>query len=291
MKKQETIISMLAVTLITLGIVIAGSTAETPKASPQTTSDFAKTSVKILNLKKDRGGSGSILRSSSGGSDILTNEHVCSLLDKGGVILRESEEFLVVAYKTYEIHDLCLVRVKENLEVNLNVAPSTPVKFQSAITSGHPALLPHVLSRGDFSGIELVDVLVGIQPCKGNEPVEDMLNCLFMGGLPIVRSYEAQLVSATILPGSSGSAVFNALGEISGVVFASRSRELSYALIVPHSYVKDFINIESTIAYKYPNNKRVVSTSKVESNIKGCNKMIIKNRLCDKYATTMLWEK
>ena len=53
-----------------------------------------------------------------------------------------------------------------------------------------------------------------------------------------------QLVTGLVLPGSSGSAVFDYKGYIGGVVFASGSRELYYALVVPYTFVKFFLEYE-----------------------------------------------
>ena len=63
--------------------------------------------------------------------------------------------------------------------------------------------------------------------------------------MPILKTYDSQHTSALVLPGNSGSAVFNSDGEIAGLVFASGSRELHYGIIVPHEYVKFFVEHES----------------------------------------------
>jgi hypothetical protein len=48
-----------------------------------------------------------------------------------------------------------------------------------------------------------------------------------------------------IMGGSSGSAVLNENGELSGVVFAGEGKGFSYAFIVPYEYVARFIREES----------------------------------------------
>lgn len=56
-----------------------------------------------------------------------------------------------------------------------------------------------------------------------------------------MTAYESITVSAIIMGGSSGSAVLNANGELSGVVFAGQGNGLSYAFIVPYEYVSMFL--------------------------------------------------
>lgn len=209
---------------------------------PSSVEEYARTSVKVLS-NKGGGGSGVILKSTPSYSIILTNNHVCEGVVNGGIIEREGYQYKVSAYKKSKEHDLCEVKVNADLGVNTEVADEAPRQYSSAIISGHPALLPHVLTKGSFSGRMNVNVMVGVRPCSNEEIQKYGFQCLF--GMPILVSYDAQLVSATILPGSSGSAVFNDDGEIAGLVFASNSRELSYAIIVPQEYVQEFVSSEA----------------------------------------------
>jgi hypothetical protein len=223
------------------------------KQTPKVAKEFAKTSVMILDNNKMSGGSGVILRSNMAVSEILTNKHVCRLTQGGGYVVRGETEYLVHSIKKYPDHDLCLVKVFGNLGVNTKVAALTPTTFQPAYISGHPALLPHVLTTGNFSGNQIINLVVGFKPCKKEEvgiyTEDEILYCIFFGGIPILQSFESQLVTGTILPGSSGSGVFNDKGEISGVVFAGKGRGLGYAFIVPHQYVVDFIETEKNYPY------------------------------------------
>jgi V8-like Glu-specific endopeptidase len=45
----------------------------------------------------------------------------------------------------------------------------------------------------------------------------------FVGGIPDIMQYDSTLVTATIMPGSSGSGVYNENKELAGVVFAGRA--------------------------------------------------------------------
>jgi hypothetical protein len=221
-----------------------------PTLRPRTTAEFAKTSVMIRMLNKLSGGTGVILNSTPTGSVILTNKHVCEVIHNGGLVTTtDGRDYDVKKYKEYPKHDLCLVSVKEDLGVITAVAEKAPVLYSRAKISGHPRLLPHVLAEGDFSDYEVIEVLIGMKPCTG-APGEDMMSCFFYGGMPIVKKYESELVTALIMPGSSGSAVFNASGEIENLVFAGAGQGLSYAFTVPHKYVSDFVKNEAKYKWK-----------------------------------------
>jgi S1-C subfamily serine protease len=211
---------------------------------PTTAEEFAETSVKILNMRETGGGSGVILRSSKEGSEILTNRHVCEIAEKGGWVISRQGKHSVMAIKKSDQHDLCLVQIKEDLHVATEVAEKSPKFGDEAIVSGHPKLYPHTISRGTFSDRMSVDIMVDVRDCTKEEINKDPFTCLLMG-FPIIKTYDAQHTSALILPGNSGSAVFNSDGKIAGLVFASGSRELHFGIIVPHQYVKFFVDVEA----------------------------------------------
>ena len=214
---------------------------------PETAAEFAKTSVKVVSLAGNSGGSGVILSSTPFGSKILTNKHVCRVVERGGYVIHEGREYLIDTYKKYPKHDLCMLSVIYDFGVTTEVADSRPNEFSKASVSGHPGLMPPVLTKGYFSGRERIRLLVGFKKCTEKTPSKYFLYCMIFGGIPIVESFQAQLVTATILPGSSGSGVFNKDGELSGLVFAGRGKGLMYAYIVPHEYLVDFIKSEHEI--------------------------------------------
>jgi S1-C subfamily serine protease len=201
------------------------------------------------------GGTGVIISSSKNNSRILTNAHVCELIKNGGLIRSERTKGIVKTYQISRIHDLCLITTNTNFKVNTVLANAEPDTYDDAVISGHPHLLPNIVTYGHFSQKELVVIMTKLRPCK----IEDTMNadtapyCQIFGGIPVVRQFEAQVVSATIMPGSSGSAVFNSKGEISGLVFAG-SGNFGYAMIVPYEYIANFFDVELLeIPVKYPN--------------------------------------
>lgn len=187
---------------------------------PTTNQELDKVTVMITNLTGDSGGTGVIYRSSPSKSLILTNGHVCRLLQDFGGIVEGSDhkKHYVTKYRTYAKHDLCLVEVQVNYSINISIAEDSPIFGEDAVITGHPILLPTIVTRGHTS--------------------ERVIFPIFDDGI-IIR--EALVVSATIMPGSSGSGVFNKGGELIGVVFAGQG-SLGYALCVPLEYIHDFLD-------------------------------------------------
>lgn len=217
----------------------------TPTIKPTKYSEFAKTAVMITRLDGRSGGTGVILESRRNESKVLTNKHVCEVVRNGGIVRTDAKSAFVKYYQESEIHDMCVITVATNFKVNTVVADESPEPYDISVVSGHPSLYPTVINNGHFSEKQFVSILVGFKKCTEEDWKDSNkgMLCFFLGGLPIIRTYEAQLTSNMIMPGSSGSAVFNERGEISGLVFAGREG-LSYALIVPHEYVAAFLKYE-----------------------------------------------
>lgn len=227
-------------------------------APPVKSNDVHLNSVKVTNIKGDHGGTGIILTSSDENSYVLTNAHVCGVVENGGMVSGNAGNFLVSGYKKSEHHDLCMIQVAANLGYNTVVASRPPNLYGEAATiSGHPALYPNVISKGEYSGKDIIVILVGFKPCTEDQ-IQDpnsALFCALLGGIPILKQYQSTLVSATIMPGSSGSGVYNSNNELSGVVFAGAGN-LGYAWTVPYEDMKNFLNEEHrTLKFEKPTNE------------------------------------
>lgn len=242
-----------AALMITLGIATLFIGARgTDVSLPQNNKEFAKSTVSITAFDRKSGGSGVILYSSSAESWVLTNKHVCELIQVGGLVNTDQSSYKISYYKLYKAHDLCLVKVPYNLHVNSRIAQEAPDTYDTLITTGHPALLPTIISRGHFSSVIDIPLMVATAPCTGDEEGEAGLMCMFYGVRPIIKVFKGQSVSALIMPGSSGSGVFNDRGEIAGLVFAGPGNGIGYGFIVPHSYIKDFIISSPNIKWIKP---------------------------------------
>lgn len=223
--------------------------------------DFAKATVMITG--GDHGGTGVILSSSDKSSEILTNRHVCDILVEGGIVTADSgKQYPVQSYKRSNQHDMCLVKVAANLGVYTKVAESAPVPYEEVTISGHPSLYPTIITKGYYSQKYSAIINSGVQKCTEQDlRSSNALLCIMFGGLPILKKYDTQVVSATIKGGSSGSAVYNSNGELTNLAFAG-AEGLSYALTVPFEYIKAFLDKESKILpEETPNNTTVFSVS------------------------------
>lgn len=239
--------------LFTLGFILGGLLAYKVSqtglinntVNPTTNQELAEVSVMVTRMDGRSGGSGVILHSDSTGSEVLTNGHVCGVVKNGGKLITASKVAIVSSYKLSRYHDLCLISTKENLGVSTKVAKSPPQPEDDAIVSGHPNLFPTIITRGHFTEHVTIPVMTGIRPCTKEEEEGDLsLVCMFLGGIPVVKIYDSQIVSSTIMAGSSGSPVFNSSGQIAGLIFAG-SGDLSYGFIVPQQYVRYFVEVES----------------------------------------------
>lgn len=241
----------------------------------------SQVTVMITNYSGSAGGSGVIIQNNPTKSLVLTNSHVCGLVAKsGGLIKHDTGDYFVTGTMQSTQHDLCVISVAADLKNSVKIAGEVPELYTEAIVTGHPALLPNIISKGHFGNKQIVRVLTGVKPCTE----EDFKNpnnigmCLFLGGFPIIKTFESQIVSALIQAGSSGSAVLNSNGELSGLVFAGAGNGLSYASIVPYQYIISFLYGEFDVnKLVKPSNEMVLSADqKEESRISSIHEAIKK---------------
>ncbi len=221
---------------------------------PQNDAEYAKTSAMITLDTRRSGGSGVILKSTALESLILTNKHVCGLVQIGGSVHTDQGTYPVHSFRVYKKHDLCLIKVLADLHENTKVAEEAPKSYSGVTIAGHPALLPTIITKGHFADHMQIQLMVDTEECDGTETDQDAMMCAFTGVKPILQTYEAQPVTATIMAGSSGSGVFNDKGEVAGLVFAG-SEGLSYGFIVPYEYVRDFLSHVKAYPEQFPDSK------------------------------------
>jgi len=261
---------------------------------PKTVPDFYKTSVRVYNIQMNSGGTGSIFRSYSNASHILTNKHVCALIKPGGYINYKNKDYIITHYKEFKRHDLCLIRIGTGLDVNLNVSQTISKTSQTVYVSGHPNLLPHIVTKGHISDNMDIQIIVGNRKCTKEEAIIDPARCAFFGGMPVIETSESTVVSNLIKPGSSGSAVFNRSGEIVGVVYAGSGRGFSHGFIVPHIYLLYFVQNAHRQPWIRVSAKDKTDES-VESNFnyESCRGIITKpiKTICDQVQDSLIWRK
>jgi len=207
--------------------------------------DYSKATVMITNQDETSGGTGVILKSKSSASYVLTNSHICAILEGGGLIHTWKGKFTPQKYVKSKLHDLCMVKLNTDLEVNTKIAAKAPKVNEHITVAGHPYLLPLIFSTGHTSKDLTISMWAETEKCTKKDYEDYGFICWWFDGMPVIRTYDTKVVSATIAPGNSGSAVYNSSGEIVGVVFAGYGRGLSHGIVVPHSYVKNFVSKES----------------------------------------------
>jgi hypothetical protein len=299
-RKIETSLTVRSKVLIalTLGVTLAGLL--TVVLAP--TTDPVYNTVMITNLTGTSGGSGVVISSSDTSSLVLTNAHVCGLVEvHGGIVKNNKHSFNVLATKSSNNHDICLLKAGGDFETNTSIASRAPVQFyEKAIVSGHPALYPTTVTSGHFSGIQNIMLITGFRQCTAKDLEDYGVICVILGGkIPLIRQYPAMLVTATIMGGSSGCVVYNESGEVSGLVFAGQG-SFGYALTVPYVAVKDFIDVEQyTLDFKtvsqYVDLKALLQKDKADSDDHRALKDYCKGRteseiFCET-ATDSLWRK
>jgi S1-C subfamily serine protease len=244
MKNLKKKLSKKAKAALALAAVIVLAVALHPSIKPQ---DIVSNSVTITNIAGTSGGSGTVLHSSETYSEVLTNSHVCNVVKHGGKVTGPAGSFLVASFGQSKVHDLCLLSVEGNLKAETKIADEAPTAYyESASISGHPQLMPTVVTKGHFSGRRTISVMRGMKACtpeQQNDPNTGII-CALVGGFPDIMQYDSTLVTATIMPGSSGSGVYNSKNELSAVVFAGAG-DLAYAWTVPYESMKNFVEVES----------------------------------------------
>lgn len=239
--KKSFALKLLVGAALVLGAVkLLSPSADAPR------NDVQASSVMITNVEGTHGGSGVILSSSQTQSQVLTNSHVCKVVENGGMVKTKNREYAVTSYKHSKAHDICLITVDANLGVNTAVSKETPdAYYEHARISGHPSLYPNVVSEGHYSGKKVIAIMTGVRPCTEEDLKDErkIMLCLFLGGIPEIKRFESTLVTATIMPGSSGSGVYNDRGELTGLAFAGAG-SLGYAWTVPYESLRNFLDKE-----------------------------------------------
>lgn len=204
-------------------IVLVLALPRTETIRPHSPSDLKKVIVQILS--SETSGTGTILRSPSDGSEILTNRHVC--LDSkrdGGLIISQKKRYRVVAIKPSPTSDLCLMKIEEDLYVEIVVSDSPAPEGERVLMGGHPLSMPMVVQEGfAFQVINMSD-----------DPMKQEFGLL---------------TSVLVQPGHSGSGLFDSKGELVGVMEAFRNPaqndSIGFGIAVPQQYIKRFLQKEA----------------------------------------------
>lgn len=262
--------------------------------------DPGRSAVMLMTPQMNGGGTGVILKSTDTESTILTNDHVCRVIKNGGVAVYRGQVYQVSSYLEAKQSDLCLVKVNDDLGVSTKIASRGPRFYDKALVSGFPALMPNIITEGHVSGRAIIEVITEMRPCTEDDiRSPGGLVCLILGGMPTVKAYESVLVSATIMPGSSGSGVYNSSRELEGLVFAG-SGQIGYAWTVPYEQLVNFVTKEAPEG-QFSSTKSEISADgrnsggRIKDIKEKCNKNTehtdFIDNICNAFNRDLLWEK
>jgi S1-C subfamily serine protease len=189
------------------------------------------------------GGTGFAVRSLTGRVYTLTNSHVCGLADLGlmAAQLGGGRKLWLRVLEVSQTTDLCLLEALPGRH-GLTMADAMD-QYEPIYALGHPRLEPLTLSTGYFVGrgdVQLIDE-TPVEKCSGpSRRVENMMT-LFGPVSACIRTIDAISTSLVIYPGSSGSPVVNASGELVGAVFAG-ANATNYGAMIPLDAIREFLS-------------------------------------------------
>ena len=206
---------------------------------PKKLKDYSEVSALVIDSEQSGGGSAVLLRSSKNGSVFLTNKHVCLNLLEGAVVYLKSGKYRARELLFSKEHDLCAIKVKENLKTSIAIADTAPQELDKVTVIGYPLLKGPIAEEGY---VVKTHALITVPPLPFCESV-GLVSMKCYKPTKEIEVYSTTFVKALITFGSSGSPTFNSDGELVGLVMAKENEQgLGYAYTVPLQAIKIFVS-------------------------------------------------
>lgn len=174
------------------------------------------------------GGTGYLIQDWRFGIVVMTNRHICDIRPDEGIFVLDQDgiQYLSKVRRIAKLTDLCLLEPPQELLAKfkgLSLAPDAykPQSYESLFVYGHPGLRKLTSSSGPFINESWI-------PKISQDHID--ADTMRVGRTDIV-----------IYPGSSGSPVLNAKGEVIGTIFAFEGRN-HIALYVPLREMIEFLS-------------------------------------------------
>lgn len=250
--KKITILSILSISVVFLSLFLVSKV-------PQLHSDYIRHYVgsEVVSIYGSAGGgSGFHVKTKSGDTYILTNNHVCNLANDDDMVIvhdvlkRALKRRVVKRHKT---HDLCLVEAMPGFK---GIATANSFYKGEVVTLvGHPSLRPLSLSKGEVIGSRKISLIIGFNLTKercfgelysvtefaqGNPFLIIMLEQLGVKNICYADKLESTMFNGISYGGNSGSPVVDFYGNVVGVLYAG-GQQVTDAYVVPLSVVKKFL--------------------------------------------------
>ena len=206
----------------------------------------SKSIVMVGSKNMDSHGTGFYVKVDSGLRYILTNGHVCEIAEKGIIYIKNQNmksmprRVMAISDKT----DLCLIEgFGDNFGKVLSIKDVLN-KYMKLTSYGYPKDLDIVITRGEVINPEISTIPELITSKKERdacnpEPFKLKIN-LFNQEF-CITSTAAVNTTLAILQGDSGSPVVNFWGSVVGIVFATRTKDHDWGLMIPSYYIIEFL--------------------------------------------------
>jgi S1-C subfamily serine protease len=205
---------------------------------PKKLRDYNEVTALVIDSAQSGGGTAVLFRSSKAGSIFLTNKHVCLNLLEGATVYLRGGKYKVKELLFFKEHDLCAIKIRENLKTNISLAEEAPEELDKVTVIGYPLLKGPIVEEGYVIKTNMFITVPPLPFCES----EGLVSIRCEKSFKELEIYPTTFVKALITFGSSGSPTFNSSGELVGLVMAKENDQgFGYAYAVPLKFIKAFV--------------------------------------------------